>query len=211
MLERSLAGLLGMLFLTTPAFAQATADQAKLVFTVGLGYSGSTDLWSVDGQPLLRPAGGVGSDTVSIDRDAGGSLGVLFSGIYFPKDAIGIAGEAFFLGIGVQDQCAVTSAAPSDTIVAACTDIDGHEVVLAVLLTVGRFPGVSSTVRHISGSRWGAVQQPQHDTNGRRNPGGQIIPVYDDDRARDNRGPRAGSRCHRCSRQGLSAPNGGAR
>jgi hypothetical protein len=136
MLERSLAGLLGMLFLSTPAFAQATADQAKLVFTVGVAYTGSTDLWSVENQPVFRQD--VGSDSINIDREAGGSIGVLFGGIYFPKDNLGIAGEAFFVGIGVQDQCTVSTALPDERTVSVCADIDGKEKSSsAVLLSVG--------------------------------------------------------------------------
>lgn len=185
MLERSLAGLLGMLFLTTPAFAQATADQAKLVFTVGLGYTGSTDLWSVQDQPLLRPD--VGADSVSIDRDAGGSIGVLFGGIYFPKDNLGIAGEAFFLGIGVQDQCTVTSSAPHQRIVDTCASIDGHEKSSsAVLLSVGpvfRAWGhnrISPYLRLQVGALFSNLSTIR--TEGTI-PGGDLVPVYDDEKS----------------------------
>ena len=58
----ALAGLA----LATPAAAQKTEDQARLIFTVGLTYTGSSDLWSVSGQPILRPA--IGSDTVDLSR-----------------------------------------------------------------------------------------------------------------------------------------------
>jgi hypothetical protein len=185
MLERSLAGLLGMLILTAPVYAQATADQATLVFTVGFGYTGSTDLWSVTDQPLLRPD--IGSDSVSINRDAGGSIGVLFGGIYFPKDNFGIAGEAFFLGIGVQDQCTVTSSDPSQRITEVCADIDGHEKSSsAVLLSVGpvfRAWGhnrISPYARLQVGALFSNLSTIR--TEGTI-AGGDIVPVYDDEKS----------------------------
>ena len=35
-----------------PLAAQGTRDQARLVFNVGVGYSGGTDVWRVTGQPV---------------------------------------------------------------------------------------------------------------------------------------------------------------
>jgi hypothetical protein len=185
MLERTLAGLLGMLLVTTPAFAQATADQAKLVFTVGLGYTGSTDLWSVEDQPILRPD--FGSDSISIKRNAGGSLGVLFGAIYFPKDAYGIAAEAFFLGIGVQDECNVTSAAPHQRIIDLCDNIDGHEKSSsAVLLSAGpvfrawSHNRISPYLRVQAGALFSNLSTIR--TEGVI-PGGDLVPVYDDEKS----------------------------
>lgn len=190
MLERSLAGLLGMLFLTTPAFAQATADQATLVFTVGFGYTGSTDLWSVEDQPILRPAPGVGSDSISIDRRVGGSLGVLFGGIYFPKDNLGLAAEAFFLGIGVQDQCHVSSENPTQRIIDLCEDIDGHEKSSsAVLFTVGpvfRAWGhnrISPYARVQLGFLFSNLSTIRTDGFVPDSMGAGLVPVYDDEKS----------------------------
>jgi hypothetical protein len=127
---------LAALALARPAAAQKTEDQARLIFTVGLSYTGSSDLWSVTGQPILRPA--IGSDTVDITRDIGGSIGMVFSGMYFPKPSLGFVGEAFFMGIGLHDQCTVTSFFPDPRTEDICSDIDGHsKSSSAVLLSAG--------------------------------------------------------------------------
>ena len=133
---RFLMAALGGLALAAPAAAQKTEDQAKLIFTVGLTYTGGADLWSVSGQPILRPA--IGSDTVALARAISGSIGVDFSGMYFPKPALGFVGEAFFMGGGLQDQCTVTSANPDPRTGEICSDIDASSnPSSSVLMSVG--------------------------------------------------------------------------
>lgn len=128
----ALAGLA----LATPAAAQKTEDQARLIFTVGVSYTGSSDLWSVTGQPILRPA--IGADTMDLARDIGGSLGLIFSGMYFPKPSLGFVGEAFFMGIGLEDQCTVTNAFPDPRTEQVCSSINGEaKSSSAVLLSAG--------------------------------------------------------------------------
>ena len=128
--------LLGSLALATPVAAQKTEDEARLVFNMGLTYTGGTDLWSVDGQPMLVP--GIGVDFVDLDRSISSSIGVLFSGMYFPKQKWGLAGEVFFMGIGTEDQCATASPDPNERTQVVCGSIDGSsKSSSAVLLTVG--------------------------------------------------------------------------
>ena len=58
--------------------------------------------------------------------------------MYFPKPALGFVGEAFFMGIGLQDQCSVTNAFPDPRTEDICNDIDGgSKSSSAVLLSVG--------------------------------------------------------------------------
>jgi hypothetical protein len=122
----------------TPAAAQKTEDEAKLLFTVGLSYTGSSDLWAVSGQPILHPPPGVGSDSVDLSRSIGGALGLVFAGMYFPKPALGFVGEAFFMGNGLHDQCQPSSPAPTERTQEICNSIDGSSKrTSAVLLSVG--------------------------------------------------------------------------
>lgn len=127
---------LGTLALATPAVAQKTEDEARLVFTMGLAYTAGTDLWSVQDQPVLVP--GTGFDLIDIDRNVRGGIGLLFSGMYFPKPKLGFVGEAFFTGVGLEDACQVSSPTPSSRTEEVCAGIDGAtKSSSAVLLSVG--------------------------------------------------------------------------
>ncbi len=133
---RMLLATLGALALAAPAAAQATKDEARLVFTMGLAYTGGSDLWSVEDQPILTP--GVGFDEVDIARKINGSLGLAFSGMYFPKPAYGFSGEVFFMGIGLGDQCAVATPNPDPRTVDICNAIDGSsKSSSAVMMSIG--------------------------------------------------------------------------
>jgi hypothetical protein len=85
--------------------AQKTADEARLVFTVGAGYVGGGDLWSVSNQPI-RVAGGF-MDTLGLSRSLRPGLGAVFSGTYFPGAHVGFGGEVLLLGLGTEDGCTV--------------------------------------------------------------------------------------------------------
>jgi hypothetical protein len=135
---RMMLAILIALAPVTPAAAQKTEDEARLAFTMALAYTSGTDLWSVENQPILVPPPGIGFDQVDLTRRISGSIGVLFSGMYFPKPALGIVGEAFFMGIGLEDDCAVSSASPSVRTVEVCDDINGaSKRSSAVLLSLG--------------------------------------------------------------------------
>jgi hypothetical protein len=122
----------------TPAAAQKTQDEARLMFTVGLTYTWGTDLWAVSGQPILHAPPASGSDTVDLSRSIGGAPGLVFSGMYFPKPAFGLVGEAFFMGIGLKDQCQPSSPFPTERTQEICNSIDGaSNRSSAVLLSVG--------------------------------------------------------------------------
>ena len=131
-----LLAALGCLAVAGPAHAQKTEDEARLVFTMGLTYTSGSDLWSVENQPILAP--GTGFDLVSIDRNLTNSIGILFSGMYFPKPNLGFVGEVFFTGLGLQDGCAVTSANPDPRTEEVCASINGNKrSASTVLISVG--------------------------------------------------------------------------
>ncbi len=128
--------ILGSLTLTSPAAAQKTEDEARLIFTMGLTYTNGSDLWTVQDQPILAPD--IGFDLLDLSRSISGSVGVLFSGMYFPKQKVGFAGEVFFMGVGIEDRCATASPNPDPRSQEVCSSINGSsKSSSAVLLTVG--------------------------------------------------------------------------
>lgn len=131
-----LLAAVGILAAASPASAQKTEDEARLVFTMGLTYTGGSDLWSVEDQPILVP--GAGFDLIDINRRISSGIGVLFSGMYFPKPSLGFVGEVFFLGVGLEDQCAVASPTPNPRTEQLCSSIDGAtKSSSAVMMSVG--------------------------------------------------------------------------
>jgi hypothetical protein len=103
--------------------AQARGSESTLIFGIAAGVTGSERLWSV-------PAQAVGSripaDTVGITRDLDAGVGLAIYGIYFPKSAIGLSGEVFFVGNSYDDSCEnVFTAGIDSTVYYACRVIDG--------------------------------------------------------------------------------------
>ncbi len=100
---RRLASLLALLLSPAILGAQATADQARLMFTIGVGETtGGGTLWRVN-QPFTSSAGV--EDTLAIGRHFRNSLDVVFSGTYFPGEHLGFNVEAQLLGLGTRDSC----------------------------------------------------------------------------------------------------------
>jgi hypothetical protein len=92
--------------LASSALRAQTADQARLMFTVGLGQSsGGGTLWSVGRQPfIIDPSM---TDTLALTRSFRRSLDVVLSGSYFPGDHLGFNVEAQLLGLATQDDCRI--------------------------------------------------------------------------------------------------------
>jgi hypothetical protein len=127
---------LGALVMAQPAVAQKTEDEARLVFTMGFSWTSGTSLWSVEDQPILVP--GIGFDLIDLSRSITGGVGVLFSGMYFPKPSLGFVGEVFFTGVGLKDQCIIASPTPNPQTQQLCTTIDGStKSSSAVLMSLG--------------------------------------------------------------------------
>jgi hypothetical protein len=137
MRTRMILAALAGLSLATPAQAQKTQDEPRLVFTMGLTYTGGSDLWTVEDQPILVSPG-TGFDLLDLSRRISGSGGVLFSGTYYPKAALGFTGEVFFMGIGLKDQCEVVPVPVDPETTTVCSSIDGSsKSSSAVLVSVG--------------------------------------------------------------------------
>jgi hypothetical protein len=120
----------------SPLAAQRTRDQARLVFTVMPAYVLGNDLWRVRSQPVPNFLGV--ADTFDIRREIQPTLGVVFSGAYFPGANLGLVGEAFLLGLGFADTCSHTFVTGDTRNEAFCSNLNGREkAASAVVLNAG--------------------------------------------------------------------------
>ena len=115
--------ILSLVILLAPGLsAQARGDQSRLSFGIGLGYSGATDVWSIDGQPILD---NFAEDTASFSRAVRPTLGITFLGSYYPDDRWGVVGSIHLLGLAFEDTCTLHTNSGSANNAAICNDIDG--------------------------------------------------------------------------------------
>jgi hypothetical protein len=136
------AGLLGIASIPDWASAQATKDQARLIFTVAGGVVGGSKLWSVDRQPVqfINPA-----DTLGLDRRIRSTLALSFGGAYFPGENLGFTVEAFLVGLGFEDNCRHVFSSGSGDVAAACQSIQGKKkAATSVVLSGGTMFRVNS-------------------------------------------------------------------
>jgi hypothetical protein len=153
--------------------AQATADRARLAFSVGIGQtSGGGTLWSVAEQPI-QPG-----DTVAITRLFRRSLAVAFAGTYFPGKNLGITVEAQLLGLGTSDRCELVawSGGANNTTAEDCASIDGSKrPATSVALSVGGMFRIASDqpIHPFIRANVGLVLSPQSFI--------RSFPVYADD------------------------------
>jgi hypothetical protein len=127
--------------------AQATSDQARLVFSVNAGYIPGASGWRVVGQPLYDdqfPDPAL-IDSLTITRRIRPSLSFGAQGIYFAGDHIGIMGEAQLVGLGFRDSCTRTEATESSRNTSVCANIDNAETSgSAVLVGMGAIYRINS-------------------------------------------------------------------
>jgi opacity protein-like surface antigen len=119
----------------SPAAAQGTKDQARLVFTISGGVVTGADLWSVPAQPVqfIVPA-----DTFALTRRIRTTIGIAFAGTYFPGDNLGWGGEAFLVGLGYEDGCRHVFSSGRADVAIACASIQGAtKSATAVSLSAG--------------------------------------------------------------------------
>ena len=157
--------------LPAPLTAQATADRARLAFSVGIGQtSGGGTLWSVGQQPIV-----VGS-TVAITRQFRRSFAVAFAGTYFPDKSLGIAVEAHLLGLGTTDRCQLVTWSGDSFTRDVCAAIDGTKrPATSVAASVGGVFRIASDqpIHPFVRANVGLVLSPQSFI--------KVFPVYDDD------------------------------
>ena len=118
---RGWAGFAMMALGATPAGAQATGDQATLVFTVSGGYIQGKRLWDVQGQPLQD--NGL-FDRLNLSRDIKSTLTAAMSGTYYPGRNVGLTAEAFLMGLGYDDGCSFVTPSESVRNIEVCGNID---------------------------------------------------------------------------------------
>ncbi len=120
----------GLLLVTAPLphrSAQATGDQARLIFTVSAGAAGGKDLWSV------ADAAGAVHRSRPIRWRSGrrirSTLVVGFRGRVLPGEHLGLSAEGFLIGFGFEDCCRQVFSSGSAGVAAACKSIQcGHQV-----------------------------------------------------------------------------------
>jgi hypothetical protein len=105
---------------------QRTADQARLIFSIGFGQtSGGGTIWEIDRQPFISSTGV--TDTIGLSRGFRRNLAVAFSGTYFPGDHLGMTVEAQLFGLGTVDRCAVVATQGAQITSDLCNSINGSE------------------------------------------------------------------------------------
>jgi len=105
---------------------QRRADQARLMFSLGMGWaSGGGTLWSVGKQPLAVQLNEI--DTLSVGRSFRNSFNLVFSGTYFPGDHLGFTLEAQLLGLGTVDGCLIRATQGALFTQETCSSIEGSE------------------------------------------------------------------------------------
>ena len=130
-----LTALIGSGGLPSLASAQATGDQASLVFTVSAGAVGGSRLWSTSRQAVqfINPA-----DTVALDRRIRSTLAVGFGGVYFPGENLGFTLEGFLIGLGFEDSCRHQFLSGASAIAEVCESIQGKKkAATSVILSGG--------------------------------------------------------------------------
>lgn len=128
-------GLLGTGISPAVAGAQATGDEARLLFGVSLGAVSGRHLWSAEPQAVqfISPA-----DTFALSRRIRPNLVVGFGGTYFPGGRFGLAVEGFLIGLGLEDNCRQLFSSGSGNVAAVCRSLQGREKsASAVMLSAG--------------------------------------------------------------------------
>jgi hypothetical protein len=105
---------------------QGRADQARLMFSLGMGWAtGGGTLWSVGKQPLAVQLNEI--DTLSVSRSFRNNFNAVFSGTYFPGNNLGFTLEAQLLGLGTVDGCTIRQTLGAAYTQEACSSISGKE------------------------------------------------------------------------------------
>ncbi len=110
--------------------AAQTGPQSNLVLTLSGGVVSGDNLWMIARQPFCPVfSGGCASgspDTLRLARDMGSSITIGFAVSYFPGPAVGVQGEVTYLGLPLDDACAVLNGSPTRQSVQVCDDIAGR-------------------------------------------------------------------------------------
>jgi hypothetical protein len=115
---------LAALLLACPAAAaaQATGDQARLVFTVSGGYAAGHSLWQVTGQPVVL--NGL-TDLLDLERQLTGTWTAGLGAIYFKNPNIGFTVDAHLVDLAQRTDCRLLSNSGSTLNPQVCESLDG--------------------------------------------------------------------------------------
>lgn len=130
-----LATFAGSGALPSLAPAQATGDQASLVFTVSAGTVIGSQLWSTSPQAIqfITPA-----DTFALNRSIRSTLAIGFGGAYFPGENVGFTVEGFLIGLGFEDGCRQVFSSGFTAAPEVCQSIQGNtKAATSVVLSGG--------------------------------------------------------------------------
>ncbi len=105
-----------------PAAAQATGDQARLVFTFYGGYFGGQDLWTVGAQPLID---GSFTDLLEISRKFEPSWTAGLGVTFFKGANIGFTGELQVIDARMRTSCGMLTQSGSLVNDDICASING--------------------------------------------------------------------------------------
>lgn len=107
----------------TPALAQATGDEPRLIFTAMLGWASGRDLWAVPNQPVASQVSG--TDTFNLRRDLSETWAASMSGTYFKGPNLGLGIDLLLVNLRYTDTCRLAFATGSQPNADACESIDG--------------------------------------------------------------------------------------
>lgn len=123
MLKRSLALLMSLAAAPVPLAAQATGDQARLVFSFFGGYIGGQDLWTVGAQPVIDEDALTDAFALSRKFEPSWTAGL---GVTFYRGAnIGLTGELQVIDAKMRTSCSVLTQSGSTINPELCESIDG--------------------------------------------------------------------------------------
>jgi len=123
--------LLVALLETTPSQPAAAqrGSEPNLVLTLFGGVVTGGSLWAIGRQPVcLVPAGSPSCssyDTLRLARDVSSSINIGAAVSYFPVPTFGLHGEMAYLGLPLQDACAVVYASGTQKTTQVCQNIHG--------------------------------------------------------------------------------------
>lgn len=104
--------------------AQATGDQARLVFSVGAGYLGGGDIWRVEGQPIFDGQNRL-TDLANLERRLQSSWAVNIGSTFYRGEHLGLGLDLFLVNLRTVDRCQLTTSSGSANTIDACRSIAG--------------------------------------------------------------------------------------
>jgi len=163
--------------------AAQTRDRPTLVFTVSGAYLDDVGLWAVPDQVINL--GGSTSDHLRLVRSVGRTFGAGFAGTYFKGQHLGLNAEAFLIGLGYDDACAVVGTPTQQANIERCNFIQERDrSAAAVVASVGGIYRIASREFISPFIRLGAGvlinnQSPLLLTAEANN--GELLTIYNDD------------------------------